>query len=66
VERRHDEGGQADEAAEPALQLVGRAFFFLDVVLGAPQRLFADGRGRRPGDRAGLGFDDAAPAEPPS
>ena len=39
MERRHHEGGQADEAAEPALQLVGRAFLRLDVLLGAEQRL---------------------------
>ena len=42
---RHREGNEADEAAEPALQLVGRALFFLDVLLGPLQRLVADGYG---------------------
>ena len=42
MERRHHEGDEANEAAEPALQLVGRAFFFLDVLLGTQQRLCAD------------------------
>jgi hypothetical protein len=31
------------EAAEPAVQLVGRALFLLDVLLGALQGLVADG-----------------------
>ena len=42
MKRRHREGDQPDEAAEPALQLVGGAFFFLDVLLGLQQRLGAD------------------------
>jgi hypothetical protein len=47
VERRHHEGGEADEAAEPALQLVGGALLLLDVLLGPLQRLVADGHRRR-------------------
>ena len=42
MERRHHEGDEANEAAEPALQLVGGAFLFLDVLLGLQQRLGAD------------------------
>jgi hypothetical protein len=59
MEGGHHEGGQADEGAEPALQPVGGAFLFLDVLLGPLQRLGADGRRRRP-DRRGLGGVDVS------
>ena len=42
MERRHHEGDEANEAAEPAFQLVGRAFLFLDELLRLQQRLGAD------------------------
>jgi hypothetical protein len=57
VEGRHREGGEAHEGAEPALQLVGGAFFLFDELFRPPQRLVADRRGRGPGDRALGGFD---------
>jgi len=62
MEGRHHEGGQPDEGAEPALQLVGGAFFFLDELFGPAQRVFADGRGLRPGGRAVGGFDARGPS----
>jgi hypothetical protein len=43
VECRHRERRQANEAAEPAVQLVGCAFFLLDELLGALERLGGDG-----------------------
>jgi hypothetical protein len=66
MERRHDEGGEADEGAQPALQRVGCAFLFLDEVFRPSQRLFADARGGGPDDRAGLGFDDGDLSPRPS
>jgi hypothetical protein len=59
VERRHGEGGEPDEGAEPALQPVGGAFFLLDELFGPAQRVVADRRSLRPGAR-GVGGVDAS------